>query len=108
MKRLSWAALLFAFVGIAGNLNAAMLPLTFHENDAQQTPVLRVEAYEIKEGPNQELRIHLNAEDAKGLQQLTAKNIGKTLILKQGERVLATPTIKAAITGQDFVVNHRK
>ncbi len=108
MKRLSWSALLFTFFAITQNLLAANLPLTFHWNSANEAPVLRVETYEIKEGPHDELRIHFNPADAKVLQALTAQNLGKTLILKQGERILATPKIKAAITGQDFVVNHRK
>jgi preprotein translocase subunit SecD len=54
------------------------------------------------------IRIHLNAEDAKFLQNMTAKNLGRTLILMQGERVLASPTIRAAIQGQDFVVTLKK
>jgi hypothetical protein len=108
MKRLSWSALFFALVMIASSLSAAPLPLTFHWSDNAATPALRVESYEMKEGPNQELRIHLSPEDAKILQQMTAKNLGRTLILKQGERVLASPTIRAAIQGQDFVVTLKK
>ncbi len=108
MKRLSWSALLLIFFAITKNLLATNLPLTFHWNSANEAPALRVETYEIKEGPQHELRIHFNPADAKALQTLTAQNFGKTLILKQGERALARPTIKAAITGQDFVVNHSK
>jgi hypothetical protein len=108
MKRLSWNTLLFALLMIAQSLAAGPLPLTFHWTETTAAPALRVESYEMKEGPNQELRIHLNAEDAKALQALTARNMGRTLIVKQGERTLASPTIRAAIEGQDFVVTMKK
>ena len=108
MKRLSWSALFFALAMIASSLSATPLPLTFHWSDSVAPPALRVESYDMKEGPNQELRIHLNPEDARVLQEMTAKNLGRILILKQGERVLASPTIRAAIQGQDFVVTLKK
>lgn len=104
MKRLSWSALFFALAMLASSLSANPLPLTFHWSESAAPPALRVESYEMKAGPNQELRIHLNPKDAKVLQDMTANNLGRTLILKQGERVLASPTIRAAIQGQDFVV----
>jgi hypothetical protein len=108
MKRFSWTALFFVLFSLAHTALAATLPLTFHGSDPSAPPLLRVAAYEMKEGPNHELRIHLNAEDAKALQTITAKNLGRTLVVKQGEQVLASPTIRAAITGQDFVVSLKK
>jgi hypothetical protein len=93
---------------IAQSLSATSVPLTFHWSESAAPPALSVESYELKDGPNQELRIHLSPEDAKVLQDMTAKNIGRTLILKQGERILASPTIRAAIQGQDFVVTMKK
>lgn len=108
MKRLMRSALFFALTLSAHILSATPLPLTFHWAEGATAPVLRVERYEMKEGPNKELRIHLHPEDAKALQDMTARNLGRTLILKQGERVLAAPKIRAAIQGQDFVVTMKE
>ncbi|WP_141731095.1 hypothetical protein [Oligoflexus tunisiensis] len=108
MKKLSWGALFVELSLMSPLLLAKALPLSFHLTEESEPSVLTVLDYEMKKMGDHELSVRLKPEDAKALGQITSQNLGRRLILKQGERVLASPAIKAAIQGPDFVVSTKK
>jgi len=102
MRRFFIGAPLLVLFSFASFLSAASLQLHFQVVKPPLTQTLTLDDYQIKEGSGLHLMIHLPPKEAMALQDLTAKNIGQTLLLKQGDRVLASPTIRDRIEGQEF------
>ncbi|MDQ3232743.1 MAG: hypothetical protein M3Q07_13080 [Pseudobdellovibrionaceae bacterium] len=107
MSRSICGALALSFFVSAQTLFAGILPLTFQVPGASPSKPLIVSEYKVTDGQDLQINIHLNQDQAQELNKLTAANVGRKLVVKQGERELASPTIRTATWGQDFMVSFK-
>jgi hypothetical protein len=72
-----------------------------------QTPIVVADyTMEATADPLQ-MKVHIGPEAAEALRELSGKNIGRQLQVKQGDRVLFTPTIKAVLESQDLMLSFK-